>query len=861
MAKRHSLVMMAVLVAFLTLSFVAAWGMPLKPELVKKLKAEGKWEEVARLLKQDRAKGIDRGGKLRPLLQPGEREEGLGRLQGAQWSVQRQAIVILVDFSDNVADTLTYPAAHYDSMLFTVGTYPTGSMADYYLENSYGEFLVTGVSTKWYRMPQTYAYYVNGQRGFGTYPQNAQKLAEDAVYAADPDVDFSQFDNDGPDGIPNSGDDDGIVDALFIVHAGPGYEETGDVNDIHSHQWVTYNVPTVDGIQAYTYSMEPDNGKIGVFSHEFGHVLGLPDLYDYDYDSRGVGYWTIMAAGSWANSGTTPVHFDGWCKIQLGFVSPQEPTSNITAASIPNVEDNSVVYRLWTNGLIGTQYFLVENRQQTGFDTYLPGSGIVIYHADDQVPDNNDQTHYKVAVEQADGLFDLENDVNSGDAGDPWPGSTNNRNFDYSSTPNSRDYGGNDTQVGVLNISNSGMNMTADLQVETTPAIVIYGADIRDSQGNQGIEPGDTALVRQAVLNAGLDAYSVYVLASTIDPLVTMERDSVFYGDVPADSVAWGDTTYRFTVDPSCPKAHGVPFLLEKRANGGYVDTEKVYLGVSDSLNFFDWNHDFATAGYIDQWHLSERKNHSPQGFVSWYCGSESGGTYTNYSDAALYTRKFELTGTSQMTFWHWLDAEQYNSTQAWDGAVVEISIDGGPWTEIAPVGGYSHTIVDNPDSPFPGGTPCFSGTFTWRQETFDLSSYSGIAAIRFRFGSDGSVTQEGWYIDDVSLVNVIVTGVPTIRNMRLSASTKLFQNYPNPFNPHTTIDFVLEHRSRVSLMVFDVSGRLVKKLADGQFDPGSWSVTWDGTDNGGRLVSSGVYFYRLQADKAVRAKKMILAR
>jgi M6 family metalloprotease-like protein len=746
-------------------------------------------------------------------------------------------------------------------MLFSVGVYPTGSMADYYIENSYGEFLVTGVVTKWYRMPQTYAYYVNGQRGFGAYPQNAQKLTEDAVAAADPDVDFSQFDNDGPDGIPNSGDDDGMIDALFVVHAGPGYEQSGDPNDIHSHQWVTRNPPTVDGVQAYVYSMEPEDGKIGVFGHEFGHVLGLPDLYDYDYDSRGVGYWSMMAAGSWGNGGVTPVHFDGWCKIQLGFVNPVEPTSNVTGASIPNVEDNAVVYRLWKNGYPESQYFVVENRQQTGFDAFLPGEGLVIYHADDDIPNNDDQTHYKVAVEQADGLFDLENDVNSGDAGDPWPGTSNNRNFDSTSTPNSRDYTGADTQVGVLNISDSGMNMTADIVVETSPALMAYGANIEDDLGEESIDPGDTAFVRVNLMNLGLDATSVDMLSSTIDPLVTVHRDSVFYGNIDADSSAWGDTTYKFYVSPSCPKAHGVPFTLEKRASGGYVEYEEVYLGISDSLNFFEWDEDNVSPGYTSQWHLSQRQNHSPQGFVSWYCGSETEGLYSNYADAALYTRKFQLTGSSQMTFWHRMNAEIYNSSQAWDGAVIEISIDEGPWTQITPLGGYTHTIVDNPASPFPAGTPCFSGSFGWTQETIDLSALSGIAQIRFRFGSDGSVTMEGWYIDDVSLTDVVLTEVPIVKDMALLSSPRLGQNYPNPFNPHTTIEFYLTESSRVSLMVFDVHGRLVKKLADDVYGLGSWTVAWDGTDEAGRTVSGSVYFYRLQTDTFVEARKMVLAR
>jgi len=137
-----------------------------------------------------------------------------------------RAIVLLVDFSDKIGQS---NESLYTNLLFSLGTYPTGSMRDYYKEASYNQFEVTGdvngtVGTppNWFRMPQTYAYYVDSQYGFGTYPKNAQKLAENAVAAADPFVDYTRYDNNR----------DGSVDSLFIIHAGPGAEFTGNPNDI-----------------------------------------------------------------------------------------------------------------------------------------------------------------------------------------------------------------------------------------------------------------------------------------------------------------------------------------------------------------------------------------------------------------------------------------------------------------------------------------------------------------------------------------------------------------------------------------------------------------------------------------------------
>jgi hypothetical protein len=143
------------------------------------------------------------------------------------------------------------------------------------------------------------------------------------------------------------------------------------------------------------------------------------------------------------------------------------------------VEDSSKIYRLWTNGGSGSEYFLVENRRKIGFDSYLPSEGLMIYHVDDALRGNNrqwypgyvDSGHYEVALEQADGLWDLEHDTDGGDTGDPYPGSTTNRTFNNTSTPNSKSYADAVTYVSVTNISNAGTIMTADLAVANAPAV------------------------------------------------------------------------------------------------------------------------------------------------------------------------------------------------------------------------------------------------------------------------------------------------------------------------------------------------------------------------------------------------------
>jgi immune inhibitor A len=857
------------LLAFLIASPIFA--MPLNPNLVKELRAQGRLQQEAIFMNEAYSRGVNQPPGLRDLIQS-EPQEGMP----VAAATHRKAVVILVDFSDNVADVETYPPSHYQDLLFSEGTYPTGSMRDYYLENSYGGFRITGSVSVWVRVQLTYDYYVNNQRGLGAYPQNAQRLAEDAVAAADPYVDFSQFDSDGPDGIPNSGDDDGYVDALFIVHAGPGYEETGDPGDIHSHQWFLKTPAIVDGVTAKLYTMEPENGKVGVFCHEYGHILGLPDLYDLDYNGRGLGYWSVMALGSWGNGGNTPVHFDAWSKRKLRFSASLMLSSNTTGLSMACAELSRNSLPLWTNGMYDEEYFIVEYRQPILFDSYIGGGGLVIYHVDEAMDDNNDQccgsgsVHALVAVEQADGECDLENNYNSGDPGDPFPGSggTNNPNytFDFLSTPSSADYDGNDTQVAVRNISEYvdpyyGSMVSMDVTVETHPAIAIESKELGSSpqgSGEQIIQAGADVQLFAELYNYGTEAMEINGLISTSDPYVTLLVDSAFYGSMAEGEKKLPQEPFEFSVSPTCPTPHGIFFDMNISDNNGYSSAPSFWVGVADTVLFYDWSHENVTPLYGDEWHLSIEKNHAPGGTGCWKCGNDGPYFYSNNLDAALYTAGYYLSGGSaQLTFWYWIEAERKSSNVAWDGGLVEMSLNGGPWQLITPVGGYPYVTGTNPNSPFPAGTPCYSGYwYFWQFAEFDLSGYEGIARFRFRFGSDSYTTARGWYIDDVSLVNAGAVSVAETPGV----PAKLLEAWPNPFNPYTTIRFwVGKDAGRVRLAVYDVAGRLVRTLADAPFTPGSHDVIWNGRDSRGREAASGTYICRMESDVACHTTKMVL--
>ena len=442
--------------AALLLFAISASAMPPHPDLLAKVQRGTLSRSILPDLADIHSRGIDAPNRV--IVAP----------VGDEVNTSMNILVLLVDFSDNPS---TAAQTFFNSLIFGASQ---PSVAHFYSQISYGSFSLTTANLPaavgWLRMPQPYSYYVGTNNGMGTYPNNSQKLAEDAVAAANSVVNFAQYDADG----------NGYLDGIIILHSGSG-AEVGAENSIWSHAWSSSVRPTVDGKRLSGYCTVPeywyDSGDmtIGVIAHELGHsVLGLPDLYDYDYSSEGVGNWSLMAGGSWNGTmGSSPAMLDAWSRVEAGFSTPTV-VSSATTLSLPASETNARVYKA-TMGLTD-EYFLIENRQQTSYDVSLPSSGMLIYHIDDAVNSNDNEWypthttsgHYHVALEQADGLFELEQGSGSSDAGDPFPGSSNVRGFSATTTPNSLSYTAN-AGIGITSISNSGATMTASLSNPSLP--------------------------------------------------------------------------------------------------------------------------------------------------------------------------------------------------------------------------------------------------------------------------------------------------------------------------------------------------------------------------------------------------------
>ncbi len=295
------------------------------------------------------------------------------------------------------------------------------------------------------------------------------------------------------------------------------------------------------------------------------------------------------------------------------------------------------------------------------------------------------------------------------------------------------------------------------------PALTIGDYEIFDpvpgGNGNGVFEPGEVGTLTFTLDNDGsASATGIGAELLESDPYVTLTQTSATFPDIAPGGSAENTPVFEVEIDGSCPSPHTAALTLQ--LTGDWFDETLIFdllimdAGFIDDMESGegDWTHYAVTGGYVDEWHMSTQRAYSAS--HSWKCGSTGSGDYANYADGGLVTPEIVLPANAVLTFWHWIDAELDSGIYAWDGAIVEISTNGGAsWTQITPDGGYPYRITDNPASPFEPNTPCFSGSYTWQQETFQLGAYSGAVNIRFRFGTDGYVTEEGWYIDDVMVM------------------------------------------------------------------------------------------------------------
>jgi M6 family metalloprotease-like protein len=388
-----------------------------------------------------------------------------------------------------------FPSAQYQQLFFDPA--PSGrawSVRTYYTAASRGNIVLDGHVFPWVPVDSSAAYYEDGCNGIGVVgpcpSQPVSRMGQLLLAALDSistgpgaDTVWNLYDNDGPDGIPNSGDDDGVVDVVaFLQPAIDGacgsagiWSHRGTIAQWNNGQPYATRTPRRDAsgnpipdqfITINSYTIQSAVGgddactgtqimPIGTVTHETGHAFGLPDLYDTDPNSgtQGAGEWSLMASGTYARP-YSPSSFDAWSLVQLGWVTVDTLGNGATRTAAP-VQSSGTVYYVPTDGPL---YFLLENRGNVGTDTaqmnpafaHAKVPGLLVWLIDDTrvaqgaLPINRVNTgmHQGVALIQADGLDQLRTPFsgNRGDGGDPYPGTTGNHDFGLMTLPAAVDW-------------------------------------------------------------------------------------------------------------------------------------------------------------------------------------------------------------------------------------------------------------------------------------------------------------------------------------------------------------------------------------------------------------------------------------
>ena len=380
---------------------------------------------------------------------------------------------------------------------------------------------------------------------------------------------------------------------------------------------------------------------------------------------------------------------------------------------------------------------------------------------------------------------------------------------------------------------------------DTTPPVVVH-VPVR----RQSLDLLPQALLARVTDNLGVDSvwveYSVNGGPHSALACVPAGRDS-FRAVLGTGLALWDRLAYRF--------------LARDGASAHNTGTSRA--GFDTLAVEHDWTLDFENGGdgfthgaqwysYRDAWHLTAEAS-SPPGGTAWKCGVDAPWPYPPHLDANLYAPEIrDLAPGTSLSFNHRFELEEANATYAWDGARLEISVNGGAWQVLAPAGGYNRVYYVN-SNPFVRGTPCWSGNSGgWRTETADLSSYApGPVRVRFRMLADDFMGFDGWLVDSVR----VTWPGGALEVPRALTPLSVGRPRPNPTRGVLGLSLALPRATEAEWALYDVAGRRVATLWQGRAEAGSRELHATLPH-----APAGLYFARLTLDgRQVRADRVVI--
>lgn len=441
------------------LAFLAGVDMSLVDSSMRKIAEQSKFS-VGEMAMRPAAKAASSSAS-----EQGHPSYGKGLFPGTHFPAfgEQKGLVVLVEYQD-VKFTLANAADYFSRLLNEEGFSDynaTGSARDYFIQNSNGQFMpefdVYGPITLSHNRE---FYGGNNKNGDDNAPE---QMVIEACQQLDSEVDFTQYDRDG----------DGLIDNVYVFYAGSGEASGGGANSVWPHSWNVVYVGNYmfDGVRLANYACSnewysgPDG--IGTFVHEFSHVMGLPDLYATSYTSSFTpGSWCVMDNGSYNNNSRTPPGYGAFERNALGWCKPKVVTGEEGDCELEHIGETNEAYLIPTEK--ANEFFLMENRQKKGWDTYIPGHGMLIWHIDyneavwNSNTVNNTSSHQRVDLEEADGMRSEENRD-----GDAFPGTAGVTSFT------------DDTNPGMLTWSDSRLYMPIT-DIKESNGVVSFHIETRD---------------------------------------------------------------------------------------------------------------------------------------------------------------------------------------------------------------------------------------------------------------------------------------------------------------------------------------------------------------------------------------------
>lgn len=371
-----------------------------------------------------------------------------------------RCLVLMVEFIDK---KFSLDKTYHERMLNETGFSEdgaTGCAADYFKDQSMGMFEPTFDVVGPIALSHN-TYYYGADDALSGKDVNVGKMISEACTTAHDQwgVDFSQYDGDG----------DGKVDMVYVIYAGYGQHAGGGDNTIWPHKYELSSLGislSLDNKTIDTYACSSElfgnsgtvSSGIGTICHEFGHVLGLADHYSTTNSTQyQLGGYDIMDYGAYNNDGHTPPSYNAFERMSLGWLTPDTLNEKSTGLTLENIAQTNRAYSIGTNNK--DEFYLLENRQRTGWDAYLPGSGLMITHVDYDESVwkantvNNDANHPRFVLVPADGKWAYNTGTdNAQEAGDLYPTPFNN-SFTSTSVPAAAPYTGEIFDKDVTNIT------------------------------------------------------------------------------------------------------------------------------------------------------------------------------------------------------------------------------------------------------------------------------------------------------------------------------------------------------------------------------------------------------------------------